>query len=62
MRLCRFEQQGTTLVGFYSDDVILPLGSAGEALGVDVPPSDSLLPFLTGGSDRGAIRSLEIQF
>lgn len=60
MRLCRFEQQGTTLVGFYSDDVILPLGSAGEALGVDVPPSDSLLPFLTGGSDRGAIRSLEM--
>ena len=59
MRLCRFEQQGTLLVGFYAGDVIFPLGSVAEALGVDVPPSDCLLPFLTGGSDREAVQRLE---
>jgi 2,4-didehydro-3-deoxy-L-rhamnonate hydrolase len=59
MRLCRYDDQGTVRVGFYSEDSIVPLARAASALGVEVPESDSLPPFLPGGAAREAVVSLE---
>jgi len=59
MRLCRYEHQGATHVGFYTEKSVISLADAAEALRVDLPASESLLPFLTGGSARGTVRELE---
>lgn len=49
MRLCRFLDNGSPAVGFYSEETIVPLSTLAEKLGVIVPAGDSLLPFLPGG-------------
>lgn len=59
MRLCRFEHQGSTQVGFYLDDRILPLAAVAREQGTKLPDGDSLLPFLPGGEHRAAIVELQ---
>src|SRR5262245_52065904 len=59
MRLCRYEHQGATQIGFYLDDAIIPLAKAGKAAGVEVPSDGSLLPLLTNGATRSSVRKLE---
>ncbi|MBW3543870.1 MAG: fumarylacetoacetate hydrolase family protein [Planctomycetes bacterium] len=67
MRLCRYEDQGTPRVGFYTEHRIIPLAVAATAAGL--PPllrggqggseeTDSLLPYLPGGSARRQIIEL----
>jgi 2,4-didehydro-3-deoxy-L-rhamnonate hydrolase len=53
MRLCRYSDQGTVRIGFYSEDAIRPLHEAARAAGGELPESDSLLPYLPGGAARG---------
>jgi len=36
MRLCRFNLDDLTLVGFYADDYVIPIDQAAEAYGEDV--------------------------
>lgn len=59
MRLCRYQNDGVTAIGFYNDDRIIPLRTASDQLGVAAPESDSLLPLLPGGDARAQIRELE---
>ena len=59
MRLCRYLQDGTVRAGFYKDDTIIPLLLAAEAQELPLGDSDSLLPFLPGGTDRQAIVELQ---
>jgi 2-keto-4-pentenoate hydratase/2-oxohepta-3-ene-1,7-dioic acid hydratase in catechol pathway len=59
MRLCRFEHQGATHIGFYTEKSVISLTDAVEVLQVELPASESLLPFLTGGSARGLVQELE---
>lgn len=58
MRLCRFEDDDLVRVGFYLDESIIPLLRAAESLGVSLPESDSLLPYLPGGDARQAVLDL----
>ena len=58
MRLCRYEQQGVVWIGFYSEDSVIPLTQAAQALSIAVPASDSLLTYLPGGASRAAVREL----
>lgn len=52
MRLCRFQLEDMTLLGFYADDLVVPLDQAAEAYAeaigeeLDLPVSDDLLAFL----------------
>ena len=59
MRLCRFEENGTIQVGFFDDDTIIPVSGAAEAHGIDLPDTESLLPFLSGGGSRSAVVDLQ---
>ncbi|MBQ12529.1 MAG: 5-carboxymethyl-2-hydroxymuconate isomerase [Planctomyces sp.] len=59
MRLCRFEQDATTRIGFYTEERIVPLGAAAEILGVEIPDCELLTTFLPGGSGRDAVKALE---
>ena len=59
MGLCRFEQDGTIRIGFCTEETIVPLGVAAEALGVEVPECDLLTTFLPGGSGHDAVKALE---
>ncbi|GAB4148837.1 MAG: fumarylacetoacetate hydrolase family protein [Planctomycetaceae bacterium] len=61
MRLCRYEHQGSTQIGFYNDDSIIPLQSAAEKAGVELPNSNCLLAYLTHGSAREAVHAIEGQ-
>ncbi|MCA9041066.1 MAG: fumarylacetoacetate hydrolase family protein [Planctomycetaceae bacterium] len=54
MRLCRFLQGEAPAVGFYSEEQIVPLSAVAKAEGIDVPETDSLLPFLPGGEEADA--------
>jgi len=59
MRLCRFEHDGQTQVGFYLDDNVIPLSSAAESCGVEVEAGDSLLPLLPGGASRESVLAIQ---
>jgi 2-keto-4-pentenoate hydratase/2-oxohepta-3-ene-1,7-dioic acid hydratase in catechol pathway len=59
MRLCRFERNGATEVGFYEDDTVTSLKKAAEACSVSLPLETSLVPYLSGGSLRTNVRELE---
>jgi 2-keto-4-pentenoate hydratase/2-oxohepta-3-ene-1,7-dioic acid hydratase in catechol pathway len=59
MRLCRFERNGTAAVGIYSEQGILPLEAATKLTGIDLEASGSLLPLLTGGTQREAMRKVQ---
>ncbi len=59
MRLCRFEENGKIQVGFFDDDTIIPVSGAAEAHGIDLPDTESLLPFLSGGGSRSAVVDLQ---
>ena len=61
MRLCRFDENGTIGIGVYNDDSIIPLSKAAESQGLDLPATDSLLPFLTCGTARSAAVELQQQ-
>ncbi len=61
MRLCRFNNAGATEIGFYNDDTIIPLAAAAQARGVDLPASNTLLPYLSGGDARSAVVELQQQ-
>ncbi len=65
MRLCRFNLDELTLVGFYADDHVIPIDQAAEAYGEDVGidlllPTTSELPDLLppDGSSFEALREL----
>ena len=59
MRLCRFQSDNSIAVAFYEDESIVPLAKAANAVGVDIPESDSLLPYLSCGESRSAIVELQ---
>ena len=59
MRLCRFEHNGAAAIGFYSEQIIVPLQAAAASLGVDVPDCDQITTFLSGGSGRVAAVALQ---
>ena len=59
MRLCRYHSNERVEIGFYNDETIIPLTQAAAAQGVELPASDSLLPFLPGGANRSA--AVEVQ-
>lgn len=59
MRLCRYSHNGSTAIGFYNDDTIIPLQAAAQATGVSVPESDCLLSYLTNGDARAAVQDLQ---
>jgi len=59
MRLCRYEQDGATRVGFFQDHGVTPLREVAAAQQVDLPDGDSLLPFLPGGALRDSVVDLE---
>lgn len=61
MRLCRFEERGTTRAGFYAEEAVVPLQAAAAAKNVEIPETDSLLPFLPGGEARKAVLDLQRQ-
>jgi 2-keto-4-pentenoate hydratase/2-oxohepta-3-ene-1,7-dioic acid hydratase in catechol pathway len=59
MRLCRFEHDGQTQVGFYLDDIVIPLSSATESCGIETDATDSLLPLLPGGTGRDSVLAIQ---
>ena len=59
MRLCRFEHDGQTQAGFYTESHVLPLSTAAAAHGVDVPAGDCLSRLLPGGSARESVVRLQ---
>lgn len=61
MRLCRFELDGITQVGFYSDDSIIPLSAAADFTGNPRPDTDSLIPILPGGESRDQVLAIQSQ-
>ncbi len=61
MRLCRYEHNGTTQVGFYFDETIIPVKAASEAAGIELPSGDCLLPFLPNGAGHDAVKAVEQQ-
>ncbi|QDU79026.1 Ureidoglycolate lyase [Polystyrenella longa] len=58
MRLCRFLQGSSPAVGFYSEQQVIPLAAVAQAAGVEIPDTDSLIPFLPGGSHAETAVSL----
>ncbi|MEO1998636.1 MAG: fumarylacetoacetate hydrolase family protein [Planctomycetaceae bacterium] len=59
MRLCRYEQDGATHIGFFQDHGVAPLRCVAAAQPVELPDGGSLLPFLPGGSFRDAVLDIE---
>lgn len=59
MRLCRYELNGQTAVGFYTETSVIPLVAAAQAARVALPGSNSLLPYLTCGESREAVAALQ---
>ena len=59
MRLCRYESAGTTAIGFYLDETIVPLSPAAKAAGVNLPDGECLLPYLSGGAARDSVIQLQ---
>jgi len=59
MRLCRYQHEGAVHVGFYQDETLIPLLAAAESQGVELPRSESLLPYLLGGESRDAVIELQ---
>jgi len=59
MRLCRYEQNGTTQVGVYRDATILPLHATANSLGVSLPETTCLLEFLPGGASFDAVEDVQ---
>ncbi len=58
MRLCRFDSNRKTSIGFYSEQGIIPLTNAAKELGVTLPDSDSVLAYLPGGDSQKTIQEL----
>ena len=59
MRLCRYELDGQTAVGFYSKSSVIPLVAAATAARVTLPGGNGLLPYLTCGESRAAVAALQ---
>ncbi len=59
MRLCRFEHNGTVAIGFYSEESVIPLAAASEALGIETPACNQVTTFLPGGAGRDAVVALQ---
>ena len=59
MRLCRYEQNGTTQVGVYRDATILPLHATAKSQGISLPDTACLLEFLPGGASFDAVENLQ---
>jgi 2-keto-4-pentenoate hydratase/2-oxohepta-3-ene-1,7-dioic acid hydratase in catechol pathway len=59
MRLCRYEHDGTTRVGIFRDDTILPLHATAESQGIPLPESACLLEYLPGGASFDAVEDLQ---
>lgn len=59
MRLCRYQSENKTSLGFYADDNIIPLSAAAELAGVMLDESAGLISFLPGGSQREALLGVE---
>jgi len=59
MRICRYEHQGTTYIGFYDEQAVISLAQAAGACGVNLPDENCLLAYVTNGSARSATKELE---
>jgi len=59
MRLCRFEQNGKAVAGFFLDDQVVPLGVAAEAAGETLEATDDLLSFLPHGSQHDTAQKMD---
>ncbi len=61
MRLCRFDGNQSTQLGFYEDSTVIPLSAAATKLGVACPSAENLLAVLPGGSQREAVQNIQQQ-
>jgi 2-keto-4-pentenoate hydratase/2-oxohepta-3-ene-1,7-dioic acid hydratase in catechol pathway len=61
MRLCRFEANSVTQLGFFDDATIIPLASAAAKTGFSHPPLSDITSALPGGAQRSAVQSLQQQ-
>ena len=59
MRLCRFEHNGATAIGFYGEQWIVPLQAAATAVGIELPECDRITSYLPGGDGRGAVVAVQ---
>jgi 2,4-didehydro-3-deoxy-L-rhamnonate hydrolase len=59
MRLCRYQRDSKTEVGFYEDDHVVPLSVAAHLAGVDLPTTDELISLLPHGEQREAVVAVE---
>ncbi len=59
MRLCRYQSENKTSLGFYAEDNIIPLSAAAELAGVMLDEAAGLISFLPGGSQRDALLGVE---
>ena len=64
MRICRFRHQGSTALGFYSEQVVVPLAAAANAFRqatsseLDLPAGDNILDVLPHGAAHESARKL----
>lgn len=59
MRLCRFEHDATTQIGFYDEDFVIPLLAASEHTGLGIEESSDIIAHLPGGELRDAVLAIQ---
>jgi 2-keto-4-pentenoate hydratase/2-oxohepta-3-ene-1,7-dioic acid hydratase in catechol pathway len=59
MRICRFESNQTTQLGFFEDSTIIPLATAAAKVGVELTTTSDLMTVLPGGSLRSTVRGIQ---
>lgn len=59
MRLCRFEHEGCTQVGFYTEEAVIPLMAAADFTGISLDNSDCLMSCLPGGGSREQVLAIQ---
>ena len=59
MRLCRFEYEEATQIGFYDENFIIPLAAAADYTGIDLPESSDLITHLPGGERRETVVAIQ---
>lgn len=59
MRLCRFEHEGRTQVGFYDEDFVIPIAAASDYTGIAIEESSDLIAHLPGGELRDSVLAIQ---
>lgn len=59
MRLCRFEHDTKTQIGFYDEDFVIPLLAASEHTGIVIEESSDITAHLPGGELRDTVLAIQ---